>query len=281
MRFKNLEDKCQYYRKTTDYKIIPNGYTLLMLDGVCFSKRIKNKFKKPFDSDFINMMNETAKYLVEHLQGAKIAYTQSDEISILVTDFDTPQTDLLYGGRLCKIQSIAAAMATAKFNQLYTLYQIEKNLYDFTKTDFESTLYTGNDVYNMIKDSQLFEFDCKCWMVPNENDMFAHFLWRNLDCIKNSKQQTAQTYLPHKQLLGKTADEGISMLKDKKDIDWNNFNDGNKYGRLIFKKEVELEWNGMPYKRNKFVIENGFPLSEEGNKERFINLIGLNDGTVL
>ena len=260
MKFKNLEDKCQYYRKTTDYKIIPNGYTLLMLDGVCFSRLIKNNFKKPFDDDFINMMNETAKYLVEHLQGAKIAYTQSDEISILVTDFDTPQTDLLYGGRLCKIQSIAAAMATSEFNRQFILYYIDK--------------YKDEHPEKVIEKMKLAQFDCKCWMVPNENDMFAHFLWRNIDCIKNSKQQTAQTYLPHKQLVGKTTDEGIAMLKEEKDIDWNTFDSGKKYGRLIFKRELELEWNGMPYTRKKFIIENGFPLSEEGNKEKFLDLIG-------
>ena len=103
--------------------------------------------------------------------------------------------------------------------------------------------------------------------------MFAHFLWRNLDCLKNSKQQAAQTYIPHKQLIGKTADEGIALLKEKNGIDWNDYSDGMKYGRLIFKKEIELEWNGIPYKRNKFVVENGFPLNEEGNKEKFINFI--------
>ena len=32
MNFKNLEEKCKYFRGTTDYKIVPNGYTLLMLD---------------------------------------------------------------------------------------------------------------------------------------------------------------------------------------------------------------------------------------------------------
>ena len=50
-----------------------------------------------------------------------------------------------------------------------------------------------------------------------------------------------------------------------------------KYGRLIFKKEVELEWNGISYKRNKFVVENGFPLNGEGNKKRFLNLIKIGE----
>ena len=270
MNFRNLEEKCNYFRNITDYRITPNGYTLLMLDGHCFSKMIKNTFKKPFDSDFIGMMNETAKYLVEHLQGAKIAYTQSDEISILITDFDTPKTDLLFGGRLCKINSIAASMATSEFNRLFTKYQLEQ-----TKTSEDDCF--ENVIDKLLYKVKTVQFDCKCWMVPSENDMFAHFLWRNLDCIKNSKQQAAQTYIPHKQLVGKTADEEIALLKEKNGIDWNDYSDGMKYGRLIFKKEIELEWNGIPYKRNKFVVENGFPLNEEGNKEKFINLIKCKD----
>ena len=270
MNFRNLEEKCNYFRNITDYRITPNGYTLLMLDGHCFSKMIKNTFKKPFDTDFITMMNETAKYLVEHLQGAKIAYTQSDEISILITDFDTPKTDLLFGGRLCKINSIAASMATSEFNRLFTKYQLEQ-----TKTSEDDCF--ENVINKLLYKVKTVQFDCKCWMVPSENDMFAHFLWRNLDCVKNSKQQAAQTYIPHKQLVGKTADEGIALLKEKNGIDWNDYSDGMKYGRLIFKKEIELEWNGIPYKRNKFVVENGFPLNEEGNKEKFINLIKYKD----
>ena len=260
MKFKNLEDKCTYFRGLTDYRIVPNGYTLLMLDGKNFSKMVKNLFKKPFDPDFIEMMNETAKYLVEHLQGAKIAYTQSDEISILVTDFDTPDTDLLFGGRLCKIQSIAASLATTEFNKQLALYDLK-------------ICETADEAIKAIDKEKFCQFDCKCWTVPDENDMFAWFLWRNLDCVKNSKNQTSQTYLPHKQLTGKTADEGIAMLKEQKGIDWYELPEGMKYGRIICKKEMELTWNGQPYTRKKFVAEDGFPLNEEGNKEKFLGLI--------
>ena len=40
------------------------------------------------DKSFIGMMNETAKFLCENIQGAKFAYVQSDEISLLLTDFE-------------------------------------------------------------------------------------------------------------------------------------------------------------------------------------------------
>ena len=49
MIFKNLKEKCNYYRDLTDYKLMPNCYVMAMIDGKNFSKLIKNKFEKPFD----------------------------------------------------------------------------------------------------------------------------------------------------------------------------------------------------------------------------------------
>lgn len=72
-----------YLRSLTDYKLIPNDYVLIMLDGRSFSSTIKRYFKKPFDDTFINIMNETALYLCNNVQGCKFAYVQSDEISLM------------------------------------------------------------------------------------------------------------------------------------------------------------------------------------------------------
>lgn len=217
MYFKTLKEKCEYYRSLTDYKLMPNSYVLAMVDGHCFSKMIKNKFEKPFDDTFIMMMNETAKYLCEQVQGVKFAYTQSDEISLLITDFDTPMTDSYFSFRLCKMQSLIASLATAKFNQLYY-----------------------NNVDGM-KDVPLCTFDCKVWTVPNANDTYAWFLYRQTDCIKNSKAQTAQSFLPHKELVGLTADEMIAKCKEMKGVDWYEYPNDRKYGRIIKKVETDME----------------------------------------
>ena len=103
MKFKNLEDRMLYLRSLTDYKLIPNDYVLIMLDGRSFSSTIKRYFKKPFDDTFINIMNETALYLCNNVQGCKFAYVQSDEISLILTDFEIPETDSFFGYRLEKI----------------------------------------------------------------------------------------------------------------------------------------------------------------------------------
>ena len=261
MKFNNLEDKCQYYRSLTDYKILPNSNILVMLDGKNFSTLIKNNFKKPFDDQFIDMMNRTAQFLCNNVQGVKFAYVQSDEISLLITDYDTPETDTPFGGRICKLQSILASLATSEFNKWFTIYNLNK-------------CYNNANVGEFISKMKMAQFDCKVWTVPNQNDAFAWFLYRQLDCIKNSKQQTAQTYLPHKQLLKHNADEQIQMCKEQCGIDWNTFEDKYKFGRFVYKVETtgvakDNKGNEVEYTRNKFTVVPASDLSDPVFKERF------------
>ena len=253
MYFKTLEQKCRFYQSLTDYKLIPNSYVLAMVDGHCFSKMIKHKFDRPFDDMFINMMNETAKYLCENIQGAKLAYTQSDEISILITDFDTPMTDSFFGFRLCKMQSLIASMATAKFNQMYAKLANDYKGFYLKKFD--------------MKEYPTCTFDCKVWTVPNANDAYAWFLYRQTDCIKNSKAQTAQAYLSHKSLVGLTSDEMIIKLKDEKGIDWNKFENDKKYGRVIKKVETPMEKDLPNGEHISFVRNIWTPVSANDLKE--------------
>lgn len=260
MNFDSLEEKCQYYRNLTDYKLLPNSNILVMLDGKNFSSLIKNNFKKPFDDDFIDMMNKTALFLCNNVQGCKFAYTQSDEISLLITDYDTPETDTLFGGRLCKIQSILASLATSEFNRWFILDYLRKH-----------------DDEGLIENMKMAQFDCKAWVVPNQNDAYAWFLYRQLDCIRNSKQQTAQTYLGHKKLIGHSADEQIEMVKNEKGIDWSAFGNEYKYGRFVYKIEKEMSTKlpsgeTVNYIRKKFTPSAAFDLRQEEGKEEFYKL---------
>lgn len=258
MYFKTLKEKCEYYRSLTDTRLMPNSYVLVMVDGHCFSKMIKNKFEKPFDDMFINMMNETAKYLCENIQGIKFAYTQSDEISLLITDFDTEMTDSFFSFRLCKMQSLIASMATAKFNQMY--FNTVKAYQYFNK-------------FKEMKEPPLCTFDCKVWTVPNANDAFAWFLYRQIDCIKNSKAQTAQTFVPHKDLVGLNADEMIAKCKEVIGLDWHTLDNSMKFGRIIKKVETPMEKDlpdgrHIEFVRNVWTAIPGVDLKEDPSMVR-------------
>lgn len=76
----------------------------------------QKKVKKPFDRSFCTTMDVTTTTLIENIQGAKLSYTQSDEISILLTDFDRLTTDAWFDYNLQKLVSVSAGIASACFS---------------------------------------------------------------------------------------------------------------------------------------------------------------------
>src|SRR5579871_2024133 len=94
------------YENRTRMSVPRRTYTIIRLDGKAFHTYTKG-FARPFDQLLMNVMDRTAAKLCESIQGAKLAYVQSDEISILLTDFETEQTDAWYDGNIQKIASIS------------------------------------------------------------------------------------------------------------------------------------------------------------------------------
>ena len=263
MHFNTLKEKCEHLRAITDYRLTPNSYVIAMLDGHCFSRLIKKNYKLPFDAKFMHYMDETAQYLLQNIQGAKFAYVQSDEISILITDFDTPETDSCFGFRLCKMQSLFASMAAAKFNQLV--------IADLVDEKAESILYDlpFGSLRDFVKDITPASFDCKVWTVPSYNEAYGWFLYRQHDCTRNSKQQAAQTYFSHKSLLKLNADEQIEKLKKEKGIDWNEYTNGEKYGRIIYRVPTictrDVNGEELSFIRNTWTAIGSEPFDNENN----------------
>lgn len=240
MIFKNLKDKCNYYRDLTDYRLLPNCYVMVMIDGKNFSKLIKNKFEKPFDNWFIETMNGTAVHLCKEIQNCVCAFVQSDEISLILKD--NTLTSMPYEGRLCKLQSVIPSIATAYFNK------------EIIKRNLELGM-SVDDIVNMPD----YCFDCKAWTVPTSNDAMSWILYRQIDCIRNSKQQFAQTYVTHKELVGKDTDKQIELCLEKTDNDWNAIENSKKYGRLFYRVAVDkVTPDGVEYTRYLWI-----PQSEE------------------
>lgn len=258
MIFDTLKDKCEYYRSLCDDRLMPNSYAIVMLDGRSFSKNIKNRFKLPFDDDFVDMMNKTAAYVCSKVSGAKLAYVQSDEISILL--YDDGSKDCFFGYRKCKLLSIIASIATSYFNRLNTLRLLD-------------TPCNTEDMMGVINDEPLYEFDCKVWNVPNLNDAYAWFLYRQNDCIRNSKQQFCQTYLSHKELVGLHTDEQVVKTLEKTGNDWTMCRDDLRFGRFIMQeqveKEVEIKGETIVVQRNVWMPSTAFVLNQEGAYETF------------
>jgi len=262
-----LKEKCYAYQHEYNYFLDEDKYIIIHIDGRCFSKLVKNKFDKPFDDNFIYIMDNTAKYLCEQVSGVQMAYVQSDEITLIIKRIN-PNGHVFFNGRLCKLQSIIASIATSKFNQLMTLYKIYQLSYH------KDPLYT---IEKYIESAPLYQFDCKAWNVDTLNDVIAWILFRNIDCVRNSKQELAQTFLSHKELQNLNSDEQIQLLDEKTSIDWHKLPYNKKYGRIILNKPKEMiSDSGQQYIRNIWEITHGNDLTNQDNRINLFNELNSN-----
>jgi tRNA(His) 5'-end guanylyltransferase len=217
-----LGDRMKGYENITRYHLMPRGYVLCRIDGKSFHSYLKG-YQRPFDKGVMDDMDATAVFLCENVQNAKLGFVQSDEITLLLCDFDQINTSQFFNGNIQKISSVVASMATAKFNQLRVQRQfVEKNQW---------------------YDPTLAMFDCRCWNVPNAVEAMNVLRWRQQDCIRNSVSMVAQANFSHKQLHGKSQSDMHEMLHQK-GINWaTDFTDGEKNGRIILKETRVSNFN--------------------------------------
>jgi tRNA(His) 5'-end guanylyltransferase len=71
-----------------------NSFAVIRVDGKGFSKYARG-LEWPFDAKFAADMQATALFLAEQIQGAVAAYTQSDEISVVLSDLSSPEARAL------------------------------------------------------------------------------------------------------------------------------------------------------------------------------------------
>lgn len=224
-----------YYEDRFRYKLPRRTYTIIRIDGKAFHTYTKG-LERPFDEDLINDMDETTKYLCKNIQGVKFGYVQSDEISLLLTDFDDLQTDMWFDGNLQKMCSVAASMATSKFNQLRILRKFFENNVDII--DHGITAYDMS--ISQIINSKMGEFDARVFQISNSIEVENYFIWRQQDATRNSISSVAQSLYSHKDLNGKSSDEKQEMIFQK-GINWNDYPARMKRGGFIQKVQVEVE----------------------------------------
>lgn len=238
----NLGDRMKRYESVYQTRLIPRSYTIIRIDGKSFHTYTKN-LKKPFDKGLVDDMIKTTKYLCENIQGCKLGYVQSDEISLLLTDFDTHETQAWFGNETQKMLSISASMTTAKFNHL----RIERFI--------NSSKFFERPEIDVIK---LANFDSRVFQVPNLSEVYNYFLWRQKDAIRNSISASAQSLYSHKELHQKTQSDMQELIFQKgkefrKTITLCGYPEchvikfheleNNNYTPL---KDIKINWNDLP-----------------------------------
>lgn len=234
----DLAERMKGYEKRNRYYLQRRMPVILRLDmraGHSFTKG----FERPFDEVFIKSMQETAKYLCENIQNCKLSYQQSDEITLLLVDYDKLNTDCFFDYRVDKLCSIAASMATMAFNKFFEKYVDE---YRFSKWDGVSKYEDGTWGYiqtllNAVDKGAM--FDARCFNIPKE-EVTNLLYWRQDDAAKNSIQMVGRAFFSHKELHKKSRNDIQDMLMTQKGINWNDFPTYQKRGSCCIKTEEKI-----------------------------------------
>ena len=218
MKNDSLRDRMkEFYENRYRFYLPRKVPVMIRLDGRSFHSFTKG-FLRPYDEVFHNAMNTTLLYLCKNIQGCKFGYTQSDEISLVLTDLDTLTTDGWFDYGVQKMCSVAASMATLEFNR-----QFIKAIRDWWNKPYAPM----DDVNKPLYDAYLKAaergamFDARVFSIP-EKEVCNYFIWRFLDCYRNSVQMLGQTYFSHKELHGCSSAIIQEMLFMKRGINYND-----------------------------------------------------------
>lgn len=191
------------------------------IDGRSFSKFTRG-LMRPYDERMSRCMIETTKYLVEQTK-ALIGYTQSDEISLVYYQ-ENYNSQNFFNGKVQKLTSVLASLATVKFNSLLPEHLPEKA-------------------------GLLPVFDCRVWNVPNIIEAVNTLVWREIDATKNSVSMAARHYFSHNELQDKGRADMMDMLHSK-GVNWNDYPTFFKRGTYI-QRRVKM----MPFPKDKIQFQ--------------------------
>lgn len=177
----DIGDRFKAYEACWDYSLPRRMPMVIRVDGRAFHSI---KLAKPFDSDFFNIMGMVAIALCREIQGAVLAYFQSDEISVVARDDMRPNTEAWAGKRLSKVVSLSAAIAATAFRE-------------------HSAAAWG-----------LRHFDSRAFILPDLSEVTNYLIWRQQDATRNSVSMAAHAEFSHKSLQNVNSNGMIDRLRE-------------------------------------------------------------------
>lgn len=255
----------EYYEAVPKTKLMRRMPVALRIDGKAFHTFTRG-FQKPFDMILMTSMHKTMRYLCKNIQGCVFGYTQSDEITLILIDYQTLATDAWFDYEVQKLCSVSASMATMAFNNFFSVC-----VDDYGKANIEDWYLGGTNrelsdnersalkyiesYTKSLADGAM--FDARCFNIPKE-EVCNLIYWRQLDATRNSIQMVGQAYFSHKQLEGKKCNDIQDMLMEQYKINWDKYSTPCKRGTACI------------YKDGKWVIDADMPVLK-GEDRKYVD----------
>jgi tRNA(His) 5'-end guanylyltransferase len=255
MKYDDLGNRMKEYESVPKTRLTRRMPVIIRLDGKAFHS-FTNGFNKPFDKLLMETMQSTMKYLCENVQGCVLGYTQSDEISLLLVDYQRLNSAAWFDNKVQKICSISASMTTMAFNRKFA-ESIRGCYCEIDNDDLIEEYIASADKGAM--------FDARCFNLPKE-EVTNYFFWRQQDATRNSIQMVGQAYFSHKQLQNKSCNEIQEMLFHNHGINWNDLPTTQKRGSCCIKERYKIvivdshsECESVSAERTRWVIDDDIP----------------------
>lgn len=231
-----LGKRMKKYEAVSKTSLIDRIPAIIRIDGKAFHT-FTTGMDRPFDRILVKTMQETMEVLCNEIQGAIFGYTQSDEITIVLYNSD-PQSHVWFDGKVQKIVSVAASLATLSFNRIFK--QV-----DHTKK------YA--DKYDRAM------FDARVFNIPLE-EVINNIIWRQEDASKNSVQMLARSIYSHKEVQNMNGKQLQDKMFSEKGVNWNDLSTTKKRGTACFKVPKKIVTENGETIRNKWELDLDMPI---------------------
>ena len=259
----------EFYESVPKTRLVRRMPVAIRLDGKAFHTFTRG-FEKPFDEVLGKSMRETMKYLCENIQGCVLGYTQSDEITLILVDYQNLNSCAWFDYEVQKMCSIAASMATMAFNKFFTKnvnYFEMTHEHDDTINEYCTTLVNAAEKGAM--------FDARCFNIPKE-EVCNLIYWRQLDATRNSIQMVGQANFSHKELQKKSCNMIQEMLFAEKGINWNDYPTYLKRGSCCIKTTIQnpnVDIKDGTYPKSIWMIDLDIPIFKGDGRQYIDKLI--------
>lgn len=252
-----LGDRMKAYERREGDRRAMRGLPLVArVDGRSFGAFTRG-MARPYDPAMADLMVEVARYLVEQTH-ARVAYTQSDEISLVLEPFDlvgTGEVERALNGVVSLLESGdargAEAGAQALLDRAKRSGAASRGDADFMfggRFQKLCSVVAGLATARFVRDAvrlwpercerRLPVFDCRVFEVPSREEAVNALLWRELDAAKNAVSMAARAHFPHSRLQGKSSAEMQEMLFRERGVNFNDYPARFKRGVFVQRKTV-------------------------------------------
>ncbi|PSN73586.1 hypothetical protein BS50DRAFT_483429 [Corynespora cassiicola Philippines] len=194
-----LADRMKQYEAPYDFTLPSSSPVILRLDGHGFSK-FTSHFCRPFDTRIHDAMSQTSADLLTYFPQATVAYTQSDEITLVF-----PSGVQSFNDRVQKLGSLAASYCTVRFNAHLTAF-LAASPEPRVKESAYQKLGTAC-------------FDARFFAVPSLEEALNCLLWRcRGDAMRNSVSAFARTMFGDGEMHGRSTKQLLEMMEREKGV---------------------------------------------------------------